>query len=139
MNTTRVVVITMMIGFGQIAFAGDCQNWSSKFDTVTNPDVLRDLRSKRNWDSLIEQAGGPDAVILQFRSAMADARTRLSSARAASRQLAARPEDATSSVTWGQCKAASNALMAAKCEALNMTELIATAEGSIELAQCRKR
>ncbi len=129
-----VFVLTMM---NAGAFGQSCPNWSPKFDEITNSEVKSQLQ-QMNWDAAIEQAGGPDATIVAFNSILADARTRLDNAARAVQQLAADRESAQLDATWDECSGPRNALMAAKCEYLNMTELILSAEGSIELVQCRQ-
>ena len=131
-----ILVITAMFS-NSVAWAGTCPNWSSKFDEIRNPQVVQELRSRNNWDNLIEQSGGSDAVIITAKSTILDARSRLQTAQKVAAQLAVNDSDARSRVTWDQCSSASNALMAAKCEALNMQEVILSMEGTIELAQCR--
>jgi hypothetical protein len=130
---TEFVLILVNIG----AFGQSCPNWSPKFDEITNPEVRSQLQ-QMNWDAAIEQAGGPDATIVAFNSILADARTRRDNAARIVEQIAADREAAQLNATWDDCRNPGNALMAAKCEYLNMTEMILSAEGSIELVQCRE-
>lgn len=119
--------------------AAGCPNWSPKFDGIQNPEVRANLRSTTNWDDLIAQSGGPNAILVQAKSVLIDARQRLATAQEAARRLAANDAAARSPVTWSQCSGNLNALMAAKCEALNMSEVIMLMEGQTELVQCRMR
>jgi hypothetical protein len=119
------------------AFGQSCPNWSPKFDEITNPDVRAQLQ-QMNWDGTIAQNGGPEATIALFKSTLEDAQSHRDNAAQIVQDVAADPEAARLDATWDDCRPPANALMAAKCEYLNMTELILTAEGSIELAQCRQ-
>lgn len=133
------LIIVPIVVLSTSAAAAGCPNWSSKFDGVQNPEVRAKLRSTTNWDDLIAQSGGPNAVLVQAKGILVDARERLATAQEAARRLAATDAGARSSVTWSECSGNLNALMAAKCEALNMNEVIMVTEGQLELVQCRTR
>ena len=117
--------------------AQSCPNWSAKFDKITNKGVLNTLRNS-NWDDLIAASGGPEAIIAASRVTLRDARERLQGASEAAHATSANPGEKIDDLTWEDCKSAEGANMAAKCEYLNMSELILTLEGTIELAQCRQ-
>ena len=132
--------ILIMLGVSlncSIASSASCPNWSPKFDAIKNPEVIREMRSRTDWDSLIEQSGGASAVIAVAKSTILDARSRLQDAKTVVTKLAANESVAQSGATWGQCKTAESAVMAAKCEVLNMQEVILSMEGTIDLATCR--
>ena len=132
----QVALIVVLCGCAE-AVSGTCANWSSKFDGITNPDVRRELRSRGDWDALIEQSDGPQAVIATARSSIVDGRTRLKDAQISVAALAANESVARSKVSWDECQRGTSALVAAKCEVMNMQDLILSMEGTIELAQCR--
>jgi hypothetical protein len=132
-----VSLFGLLLTLGCAAAAQSCPNWSPKFDQITNKEVLAALRST-DWDAGIEQAGGPEAAIALFKATLKDARQH--------KEIAAQAAEDTASsthvifdATWDQCKSNLGANMAAKCEYLNMSELIMAMEGSIEIAQCRER
>jgi len=119
--------------------ATDCANWSSKFDGIKNPEVRAEFRSRsdrRSWDQLIEEAGGPAKALVLFRNDLRDARSRLDNANGAAEALKA-AGTTDREITWQECSGQTNARTAARCEALNMREMIMALEGSIELVQCR--
>lgn len=118
-------------------FAQNCPNWSPKFDEITNPEVKSRLQ-QTDWDAAIQQGGGADAVIASFETLIENARIGRDNAARAVQQLAADSESARLDATWGECRQGGNALLAEKCQYLNLSELILVSEGSIELAQCRR-
>jgi hypothetical protein len=91
-----------------------------------------------NWDELIAAAGGPEAIIASSKVTLQDARERLKNAAEAAKATSATENEPVDDATWGECKSPGGAHMAAKCEHLNMSEMILTLEGTIELAQCRQ-
>jgi hypothetical protein len=117
--------------------AGDCPNWSPKFDQITNPEVKDKLKQMTDWDAVCEQSGGAAKIIVIFKANIKTAKEHLAKAQDAADQLAASEQDKRRPVTWEECKNPGNAFMAAKCEVLNMQELILSLDGSIDLAQCR--
>ncbi len=137
------MIRALCLGFGLMmlinagAFAQSCPNWSSQFDQITNPEVKSRLQ-QTDWDAAIQQGGGADAVIASFETLLQNARIQRDNAAQAVEQLAASPDAARFDATWGQCRQGGNALLAEKCQYLNMRELMLVAKGSIELAQCRR-
>jgi hypothetical protein len=131
------LTVTMLVGAAFTLHAGDCPNWSPKFDRITNPEVIEKLKQMTDWDAVCEQSGGAAKIIVIFKANIKTAKEHLETAQAAADQLAASEADKRRTVTWEECKNAKSAFMAAKCEVLNMQELILSLDGSIDLARCR--
>ena len=137
-RSPSLVITLVCVAMAPSLRAGSgCPNWSSHFDGITREEVIRELRN-RDWDAVIEQAGGPTKVIIAFKDGLKNARERLANAEEAVQRTAADENARRSKVTWQECADPQTVLMAAKCEVLNMSELIMTLQGSIELAECRK-
>lgn len=115
-----------------------CPEWSETFDRLANPEARRDLEGKRGrWDQLFAEAGGPARAIVNLKYDLSSARDRLEGSKKSAAALevpgAARPQ-----VNWALCTSGRvSAITAARCETLNMQELVWTLEGMIDLAQCR--
>lgn len=119
--------------------AQPCSNWSSKFDQITNPEVLAKLR-EMNWDKAIADSGGPEQVIASLKVTRRDAQQRLENADRAAEATKAEGGPVKYDATYAQCKSGNGgAHQAAKCEHLNMTEMILSLDGSIELVKCRQK
>jgi hypothetical protein len=115
-----------------------CPDWSPKFDKVTNPEAKAKLEAMTNWDQIVAQSGGAATIIVTFQSNLKDAKTQRDNAMDVIKKISSGPGDPMDfTVSWDQCKEPTSALMAAQCEYKNMTGLIASLEGFIDLAQCR--
>jgi hypothetical protein len=126
-----------MLFSGPAVKAQQCSNWSSKFDKITNPDILAKLRNF-DWDQAIAQAGGPEQIIASFKVTRRDAQQRLENADHAAEATKGYSGPVIYDATWAECKTARSAHMAAKCEHLNLTEMILYIDGSLELLKCRQ-
>jgi hypothetical protein len=117
--------------------AQQCPTWSPKFNLITNPEILQKLRNF-DWDKAVADAGGPEEVIASMKVTLKDAQDRLQNADRAAEATKAYGGPVIYDATWDQCRNTNmGANMAAKCEHLNMTEMILFLEGSIELLRCR--
>jgi hypothetical protein len=124
--------------FTCFASAQTCPNWSSKFDKISNPEVIKKLKAMPDWDTVVAQSGGAAQIIAAFTANLKTAKDQRARTVTIIKQLYSGPGDPMDfHVTYAACQKASGALMAAQCEYLNMTDLILTSEGSIDLAQCR--
>lgn len=132
-----IVAIGCLLASGT-ARAQTCPNWSPKFDQITNSEVKQKLRNT-NWDQAIQSAGGPEPIVASFKASRKDAQQRLDNAARAAEETKGYPGPVRYDVTWEQCRNNNkNAHMAAVCEHLNMSELILTLDGSIDLVKCRE-
>lgn len=118
--------------------SAQCSDWSPKFDRLTNPEARRDLEAKRGrWDQLFAEAGGPARAIVNLKYDLSSAQDRLEGSKKSAAALEV-PGAPRSPVNWPLCTSGRvSAITAARCETLNMQELIWTLEGMIDLAQCR--
>jgi len=117
--------------------AQKCPNWSPKFDKITNPDVIAQLKAM-NWDKAIADAGGPEQLIASMKVTRKDAQQRLETADHNAEAIKAGPGPVKYDATWDQCKNNGGAYQASKCEHLVLTEMILYLDGSIELLKCRQ-
>jgi hypothetical protein len=135
--TTAVAIC--LLATATLSTAQQCPNWSAKFDQVTNQQVIAKLRAT-NWDQAIADSGGPEQMIAALKVTRKDAKQRLENADRAAEATKADPGPVRYDASWAQCQSGNGgANQAAKCEHLNMTEMILTLDGSIELAECRQR
>jgi hypothetical protein len=138
-GTATMAAAICLLAAVTLSTAQQCPNWSAKFDQITNQEVVAKLRAT-NWDKAIADAGGPEQIIASLKVTRKDAQQRLENADRAAEATNAGPGPVRYDATWSQCRSGNGgANQAAKCEHLNMTEMILTLDGSIELAKCRQR
>ena len=134
---TLAVVVALLITATSSKTEG-CPNWSSKFDQITNQEALEKLRAM-DWDKAIADAGGPEEFIAKLKVVRKDAQQRLENADRAAEETKSESGPVKYDETWESCRQNNGgAHKAAKCEHLNMTELILSLDGSIEIAKCRQ-
>jgi hypothetical protein len=134
---TIAVALCLMVA-ATLSTAQQCPNWSAAFDRITNQEVIAKLRAT-NWDKAIADAGGPEQIIASLKVTRKDAQQRLENADRAAEATKANAGPVRYDATWAQCTSGNGgANLAAKCEHLNMTEMILTLDGSIELVKCRQ-
>jgi hypothetical protein len=139
----RIMILILALTLGLLVTAtssktAGCPNWSSKFDQITNEEVIEKLKTT-DWDKLIADAGGPEAFIAQLKVLRKDAQERLENADRAAEATKPDSGPVKYDATWAECrKKEGGAHKAAKCEHLNMTEMILYIDGAIELAKCRQ-
>ncbi|HTR26537.1 MAG TPA: hypothetical protein VMI10_21380 [Terriglobales bacterium] len=133
------IIVTIAICFLAATFcSAQCPDWSPKFDQITNPEVIAKLH-EMNWDQAVAQSGGPEQVIAALKVTRRDAQQRLENADRAAEATKASSGPVQYDATYAQCKSGNvGAHGAAKCEHLNMTEMILSIDGSIDLVRCRQ-
>jgi hypothetical protein len=134
---TFVGLAVCLLFSASVAKAQRCSTWSPKFDKITNPQILAKLRNF-DWDRAIATAGGPEQVIASMKVTRRDAQQRLENADRAAEATKPGSGPVRYDATWDDCRSNLGAHMAAKCEHLNMTEMILYIDGSIELLKCRQ-
>lgn len=140
MKQSVVITVVAFVALLAVTSSGGqkCPNWSSIFDKITNEEALAKLR-EMDWDKAIADAGGPEEAIASFKVLRKDAQKRLENADRAAEATKADSGPVKYDATWAQCRNKNmGAHQAAKCEHLNMTELIYSIDGSIELIKCRQ-
>jgi hypothetical protein len=134
---TFVGVAACLLLSGPAARAQQCATWSQKFDKITNPEIIAKLRNF-DWDQAVATSGGAEQVIAAMKVTRRDAVERLQNADQAAEMTKGYAGPVIYDATWEECRTARSAHMAAKCEHLNLTEMILYIDGSIELLRCRQ-
>jgi hypothetical protein len=137
----RSKTVMMYLMFSLLSAASllgqQCPNWSPKFNQITNQQVIQKLH-EMNWDQIVQSAGGPEEMIASLKATRRDAQQRLDTAARAADLTKAYGGPVNFDVTWEQCQNPNmGANEAAVCEHLNMSEMILSLDGSIELLECR--
>ena len=119
--------------------AASCPTWSTKFDSIDDPEITQTLRSlaKQGWDSIIEQG---DKLGVGLQQQVADGEQQLEISRQAEAQAASirsSPLPATKVPQVTDCSNADNKEDVPACQVrLRHNEVLAL-EGMLDLLRCR--